>query len=133
MSTTQLLPWAPLEAVALHWIQVRHLDHNGHGEPATIRALAAVLNVNRKQIYRWRQAGGIDLDTADRLALELNQQPCEIWAEWDDDPEALEFAAVWSELAPEYMRIRRADALAESCRLRDFTQSWRTTVERSVA
>lgn len=146
MSHTQLLPWAPLETVALKWIR----DRNRHISPLlgverTDVALAEALDVDRAAILRWRNGQRLSIPVADRLAVSLGMHPGSIWDEWWDLPDLAEpkwredeakrrdrrhrqaaeraadraeFEAVWATIDPSLMRRLRERALELSWRLR---------------
>lgn len=96
------LPYAPLEQHALSWLRPR-----GH-EPTT-KSIAVILGVDRQTVNRWRTDNRINIDAADRLAIELGRNLEEIW---DDD--AIEYAFVWADRKPAATRALRERALTES-------------------
>lgn len=110
MSATPTLPYQPLETCALNWIRARHLHIADNGTDRTSAALADLLDLDLRTVHRLREHGRIDLDTADRCALELGRNLSELW---DDDD--IEFAVVWVSIRPDYMRRRRAEAYRDSC------------------
>lgn len=102
------LPFAPLEQLALGWLRPR--GHTiGHGGPCDSAAIATLFDVDRRQVHRWRDTDRIELDAADRLAIELGRHLSEIW---DDD--AIEFAFVWATIDRTAVRKLRARAQRES-------------------
>lgn len=101
-----VLPYAPLEQHALSWLRPR-------GHELTTTSLATILGVQRETVHRWRTENRINLDAADRLALELGRNLEEIW-----DDESIEFAFVWADRKPGTMRRLRDIALEEARALR---------------
>lgn len=77
------LPIAPLEVIAC--------SHLGRARPiaapsescdprlASVADMADLVGVTRRSWTRWRQAGTIPLDSADRAAVALGRHPSEIW------------------------------------------------------
>lgn len=67
--TTTLWPLAPL------------LDAMGRPRPS-ITAAAAMAGVDRRQLYRWRAAGGLSDREADRVACAMGTHPVLVWPDW---------------------------------------------------
>lgn len=68
------LPFAPLERLVI-------LARDG--ERLTDDRLAELFGMNRRNLYRWREAG-IPRVMADRLAPRVGFHPLEVWGEeWD--------------------------------------------------
>ena len=52
---------------------------------ATPAALARAIGVTARTVYRWRHAGVIPADHADRAAVALGHHPAELWPSWATD------------------------------------------------
>lgn len=63
---SERFPFAPLE----RWLGAH-----------TVKKTAKLLDVDPRQIYRWR-SGGVREDVADRLAIGLGLHPGDLWPEW---------------------------------------------------
>lgn len=50
----------------------------------TMNDLAQRVGSDRRELYRWREAGGVPESAADRVAVKLGVTPCEIWAKWHE-------------------------------------------------
>ena len=74
-------PFAPLEQIARGRYPTWGADHQP--DAWTDMALARVLGIGRRQIYRWR-ATGLAHYQADRVAANLGHHPANIWPDlWD--------------------------------------------------
>lgn len=47
-----------------------------------VSGLARIVGVSRAMIHGWIRAGGVDENTADRVAIALGEHPATIWPEW---------------------------------------------------
>ena len=120
-----MLPFAPLEKYALHCVRDRGHHLGDTGQDRTLTALAEVFGTNRTTVCRWRAAGVVSDQAADRAATKLGCHPGEIWGDHWFAPvcEDAAFRILWASLDPTVMRERRAQALAESWRQRhELTQ-----------
>lgn len=50
----------------------------------SMTAFAEEIGVDRREVYRWRDAGGVTDVMADRLAVRFGRTPGEVWPDWFD-------------------------------------------------
>lgn len=83
------LPFEPLARILAHHlpeITVAGCD----GRPVTISAgddhrAAALLDVSRRTLLRWKAGQKLNHYNADRAAIRLGLHPLDIWPNWQDD------------------------------------------------
>jgi hypothetical protein len=51
----------------------------------TMNEVARRVGSDRRELYRWREAGGVPKAAADRVAVKLGALPGEIWSAWNVD------------------------------------------------
>jgi len=49
---------------------------------SSIRSAADALGVDRRQLHRWRAAGGLSDAVADRCAISIGTHPALVWEGW---------------------------------------------------
>jgi hypothetical protein len=78
MTTPVQLPWAPLGAL------LGRFDVNREPCGSNAAALAQLLGVSPRQVFRWR-AEGVSLNVADRICATVGRHPAEVWDIWSLD------------------------------------------------
>jgi hypothetical protein len=75
---------SPLRTCYLPFDPVRRIcesRYRGDEESRHVSAIADMLEVDRFSVYRWER-NGINMGSADRVAVKLGLHPSMIWPEW---------------------------------------------------
>lgn len=87
--------------------------------------IARRIGSDRRELYRWREAGGVPETAADRVAVKLGVTPCAIWPAWHE---------IGLALAAEHDAQRRAHVAATKRRYwqtnPDYAERQRAKVQR---
>lgn len=118
-------PWEPLWAFAV-------------GRRLSMSELARRVGSasDGRELYRWREAGGVPEAAADRVAVALGVLPDAIWPEWHEVAEADRRAKAAAKmrrfraLHPDYAERQRAGARRYKAEARDYVLAYNRAYNR---